>query len=134
MGEHPDDLKTGIQPFIAMDGSEEYQATAQELAQSYTMLSERDVGITYSDLENFKVPKDFRSHPTNYFELDQSLGIFGNLIGSILGDNHPLTTHYSTFWSFYNSAFKSRLHYEIDTKQTIKPVHILRNIQLITYN
>jgi hypothetical protein len=76
LGDHPDDLKTGIQPFIAMDGLEEHRAAAQELARSYTMLSERDVGITYSDLEKFKVPNELRSHPTNYFELEQSLGLF----------------------------------------------------------
>ena len=134
LGDHPDDLKTGIQPFIAMDGSEEHRAAAQELARSYTMLSERDVGITYSDLEKFKVPKELRSHPTNYFELEQSLGLFGNLLGAVLGDNHPLTKNYRTFWTSYSLGFKSRIHFEIDTRRVIKPVHLLRNIQLITYN
>ncbi|MFN9982133.1 MAG: hypothetical protein ACK53Y_19560 [bacterium] len=31
VSDHPDDLKTGIQPFIAMDGSEEYRLVAQNM-------------------------------------------------------------------------------------------------------
>ncbi len=37
-GDHHDDLKTGIQPFVAMDGSEEYRAAAMDLARSYGLL------------------------------------------------------------------------------------------------
>lgn len=78
MGDHPDDIKTGLQPFMAMDGSEDFRAAAQELARSYTMLVERDVSISFLDLEHFKLPKDVRGHPTTFFELEKSLSIFGN--------------------------------------------------------
>jgi hypothetical protein len=38
VSDHPDDLKTGIQPFVVMDGSEEYRLAAQDLARNYTFL------------------------------------------------------------------------------------------------
>jgi hypothetical protein len=39
VGDHADDTKTGLQPFMAMDGSEEFGAAAHELARTYMMLS-----------------------------------------------------------------------------------------------
>lgn len=134
VGDHADDTKTGLQPFMAMDGSEEFRAAAQELARTYNMLYERDVGITYSDLENFKLPKDIRGHPTTFFELEKSLMIFGNLVGTILGNNHPITMAFRTFWTAFNSEYKARLHHEIDSRKFIKPVHILRSLQLSIFN
>jgi len=132
-GDHQDDLKTGLQPFMAMDGSEEYRAKAQELARSYTMIAEQDVGMTYSDLANLKLPKELRSHPTNYFEFEKSLGTFGNLIGAILGDGHPLTVAYREFWDTFNAVYKEQIHFELDTHKVIKPVHLLRSIQLVVF-
>jgi len=113
--DHADDTKTGLQPFMAMDGSEEFRASAQELAPKYMMLSEWDVSISFSDLANFTLPKDVCGHPTTFFELEKSLSIFGNSIGAILGNNHPLTTAYCTFWTSFNSEYKARIHYEIDS-------------------
>jgi hypothetical protein len=134
VGEHADDTKTGLQPFMEMDGSEDFRAAAHELARTYTMLSERELGISFSDLDNFKLPKDVRGHPTTFFELEKSLIIFDNLIGAILGNQHPLTTAYCTFWTSFSSEYKARLHHEIDSRKFIKPVHILRSIQLIIFN
>ncbi len=71
--DHADDTKTGLQPFITMDSSEEFRAAAQELAHTYTMLSEWDVSISFSDLDNFTLPKDVRGHPTTFFELEKAL-------------------------------------------------------------
>jgi len=134
VSDHPDDLKTGLQPFIAMDGSEEYRLAAQNMAQTYNMLSERDYHINYADLDQFKVPKDLRAHPTTFFELEKSLGIFGNLMGTILGEGHPLTTHYRSFWLAFTKQFRNQLHFEIDVRKVIKPVHVLRNVQLIVFH
>jgi hypothetical protein len=131
VSDHPDNLKTGIQPFVVMDGSEEYRLAAQNLAQSYTLFSEREYNISYSDLDHFKVPKDLRAHPTTFFELEKSLGLFGNLLGTVLGNAHPLTTSYWVFWTTFTRQFCNKLHFEIDSRHVIKPVHILRNIQLI---
>ncbi len=91
IGDHPDDLKTGIQPFIAMDGSEQHRAATLEMSRSFTLLFEREYSLAYADLEHFKLPKDLRSHPVNFFELERNLGIFSNLLDAILGSTHPPT-------------------------------------------
>jgi hypothetical protein len=134
VGDSPDDLQTGIQPFFIMDGSEEHRSATQELARSYALLSEQAVGLSYADLSTLKLPKDLRSHPINFFELEKSLGLFGNLLTILLGDQHTLTTHYQLFWSAFQKQFRLQLRSEIDTRQDIKPVHILRNIQLIMFH
>jgi hypothetical protein len=90
--------------------------------------------VSLTDWDNFKVPKDLRSFPINFFELEQNLGVFGNLLGAILGETHPLTVAYRPFWSAFQKRFRTRLHQEIDERRVIKPVHILRNIQLLCFN
>jgi hypothetical protein len=133
VADHDDDLKTGIHPFIAMDGSAAYRQAAQDLARTYTVVAERDVSISLQDWDNLKVPKDLRSYPTSFFELEQNLGVFGNLIGAILGDTHPITVAYRPFWTAFCRRYRTRLHHEIDDRRHIKPVHILRSIQLLCF-
>jgi hypothetical protein len=134
VSDHPDDIKTGIQPFVVMDGSEEFRMVSQDLARNYTMLAERDFGLHYADLANFKVPKDIRSHPITFFELEKSLGLFGNLIAVVLGQGHPLTANFRLFWAAFTKQFRNQIHFEIDMRRVIKPIHILRNIQLICFH
>jgi hypothetical protein len=43
---------------MVMDGSEDYRIATQELARNYMLLSEQEFGLSYSDLEQFKVSKD----------------------------------------------------------------------------
>jgi hypothetical protein len=95
--DHLNDLKSGIQLFIAMDGSEGHRAASLELARSYGLLYERDHGVSLADLNQLKVPKELRSFPISFFYLERNLGLFGNLIGAVLGDAHPITTAYRTF-------------------------------------
>jgi hypothetical protein len=133
IADHDDDLKTGIHPFVAMDGSTAHRQASQELARSYTILAEQDVTLCYSDLDSFKVPKDLRSYPTSFYKLEQNLGVYGNLIGAVLGEAHPITTTYHPFWSAFSKRYCSRLHHEIDERHHIKPVHILRSVQLICF-
>jgi len=97
------------------------------------MIAEQDVGMTYLDLANLKLPKELRSHPTNYFEFEKSLGTFGNLIGAILGDRHPLTVAYREFCDTFNAKYKEQIHFELDTRKVIKPVHLLHSIQLVVF-
>jgi hypothetical protein len=134
VAEHPDDLKTGIQPFMAMDGSEAYRAASLDIARSFNLLSGRDSGITLADIDRLSVPKDLRSHPVSFFELEKSLGLFGNLCGAILGEQHPIVVQYRPFWSALTGQFRTTLHQEIDIRKVIKPVHILRNIQLTVHH
>ncbi len=116
-----------------MDGSAAYRQAAQDLARTYTVVAERDVSISLQDWDNLKVPKDLRSYPTSFFELEQNLGVFGNLIGAILGDTHPITVAYRPFWTAFCRRYRTRLHHEIDDRRHVKPVHILRSIQLLCF-
>ena len=135
VADHYDDLKTGIQPFMVMDGSEEYRASALELSRSFGLLFEREMGVSFNDLAQFKVPKELRSFPLNYRELEQNLGIFGNLIGTILGENHPITRNFRVFWNALMKQYRQRLRQHIDgPRSSIKPVNILRNVQLICHD
>ncbi len=134
VSDHPDDIKTGLQPFVVMDGSEDYRLASQDLARNYTVLAEREIGLHYSDLDHFKLPKDLRAHPITFYELEKSLGLFGNLIHVVLGALHPIMAHYCTFWMAFSKQYRNQLHYKIVMRQVVKPVHILRNIQLICFH
>jgi len=130
VADHDNDLKTGLQPFIAMDGSEEYRAAALELARSYSILYERDHGVSLQDLNQLKIPKELRSYPVSFFDLERNLGVFGNLLGAFLGNAHPLTTACRPFWESFSKRYKDRLLAVIDGSRSIKPVHIFRSVQL----
>ncbi len=135
VADHHDDLKTGIHPFVVMDGSEEFRASAMELSRSFGLLYEREYGVAFSDLNQFKVPKDLRSYPVTYFDLEQNLGLFGNLIGAILGNQHPITRNYRLFWNALTKQYRMRLRQLLEgPRSSVKPVHILRSVQLVCYD
>lgn len=134
VADHNNDLKTGLQPFIAMDGSEEHRAASLELARSYSLLYERDHGVSLADLAQLKLPKDLRSFPSSFFDLERNLGLFGNLLGALLGNAHPLTQAYRPFWTSFTKRYRDRLLSEIDGHRVIKPVHILRSVQLLCWD
>jgi hypothetical protein len=132
VADHDDDLKTGLQPFVVMDGTEEFRLASLKIAQSYMVLTEQQLSLKLSDLAQLDVPKELRAHPTNFYGLGKSLGLYGNLLGTVLGNAHPITTTYRTFWKAFIGRQREEMHYEIDDRRFIKPVHILRNVQLIT--
>lgn len=97
VGDSQEDLKSGLQPFIITDGSEEYRHANLELAKTYGFLHDGEYGITYSDLQALEA-KEVQSIPLTYFELKKCVGMFGNLLGVVLGSNHNLTAAHRTFW------------------------------------
>lgn len=132
MGDSQDDLKSGLQPFMVADGSEEYRRANLELARTYGFLHDTDHGIMYADLQALEA-KEVRSVPLNYFELEKSLGMFGNLLGVTLGTTHILTTAFRDFWELLTRGLRNDLQLVIDTTGRIKPAHILRSVQLQCY-
>ncbi len=90
VGDSQDDLKTGKQPFIVADGSEEFRRANLELARTYGLLHDSDFGLTYADLQALEA-KEVKSIPLSCFEMEKSLGMFGNLLGIVLGSTHTLT-------------------------------------------
>jgi hypothetical protein len=108
LGKSTDDIKTGLQPFIITDGSAEHRQANLELAT--------------------------QPIPLTYFELERNLGMFGNLLGTVLGTNHVLTSKYWDFWVVLSQGYRMELQQIIDNRCYIKPAHLLRSIQLQCYN
>jgi len=65
--------------------------------------------------------------------MEKTLGMFGNLIGVVLGDTHPLTTSFREFWTLLQTNVKEDLHAAIEYRGFVKPTHILRSLQLLFY-
>jgi hypothetical protein len=133
VSETVDDLKIGLQPFIIADGSAEHRQANLELARTYGMLNSGEQSLMLADLEALK-SKEVQSIPLTYFELERNLGMFGNLLGTVLGPTHQLTIAYRAFWTLLAQGYRLELQQIIDNKGYIKPAHVLRSIQLICYN
>jgi hypothetical protein len=132
VSESTDDIKTGIQPFIIADASAEHRQANLELARMYGMLSAGEHSLLLTDLETLQA-KEVQSIPLSYFELERNLGMFGNLLGAVLGSTHILTTKYREFWTLLATSYRQEIQQIIDSKRYIKPAHILWSIQLICY-
>jgi hypothetical protein len=133
IGDSQDDLKVGIQPFMVADGTEEFRRTNLELARTYGFLQDSNNGIMYAGLQALDA-KEVKSMPLTYFELEKTLGMFGNLMGVTLGITHPLVTAYHAFWELLTRGMRNDLQTTLNTTGRIKPAHILRSIQLQCYS
>jgi hypothetical protein len=132
LADSTDDLKTGLQPFAVTDGSAEHRRANLELARQYGLLHEGEHSVTLSDLQALEA-KEVRSVPLTYYDLEQTLGMFGNLLEVVLGGPHPLTTAYRNFWQLLTRSMRNNLQMAIDNTGRIKPAHILRSVQLICH-
>jgi hypothetical protein len=133
VGDTLDDIKTRLQPFIIADGSAEHRHANLEVSRLCGLLNGGDQSTSLSDLETLK-SKETQSIPLTYFELERNLGMFGNLLGTVLGSQHHLTTTYRAFWTLLAQGFRLEIQTIIDTKGFVKPAHVLRSIQLVCYN
>jgi hypothetical protein len=133
VGESSDDIKTGIQPFVITDGSSEHHQANLDLARTYGLLIAGEQSLMLADLEALKA-KEVQSTPLKYFELERNFSMFGNLLGTVLGTRHILTTKYGEFWVLLSQRYRLELQHIIDNKRYIKPAHILRSLQLICFN
>jgi hypothetical protein len=134
-GTSRDEYETGLTPFAIMDGNEANRTRNLKLAKTYGLLASSDVHLNYADLQLLE-QKELRSLPLTYFELKRTLGMFGNLLAVVLGFGHPIKDAYEQFWYLLTSVHEDMLYQLIDTPmvgQHVKPVHILRSVQLITY-
>jgi len=129
VGISEDDYETGLSPFAVADGSSAHRAANLELSREQSLLLGQDSMLLYADLETIK-KKTCRSLPLTYFELEKALGLFGNLLGTVLGDAHPVTIAFRAFWDKLIHSLRDELQAKLDTKGHIRPAHILRSIQL----
>jgi hypothetical protein len=74
-----------------------------------------------------------RSVPLTYCELEKTLGALRNLIGVILGMNHPLTVEFKAMWTLLQGGLQDDLCAAIKYCSYVKPTHILCSIQFVFY-
>ena len=124
----PDILSQGLQPFILNLGNAEQRAQTLATVQQFDALEGGKLGLTLQDLQTLKAT-EVKHVPLTFMELDTTLATFGDLLAVSLGTNHILFTAYPTFWKAWQ---RSRLQFSsaIDIARTLKPVHIMRRIQL----
>jgi hypothetical protein len=132
VGQSADDLKGGLHPFIISDGNAEHRQNNVEVARLYGLLTAGDVTCSLADLEALSA-KEVKSIPVTYWELESTIGMFGNLISIILGVHHPLCVAYRQMWVLMQSQLKTDLHMALEYRSFVKPTHLLRSIQLIFY-
>jgi len=69
----------------------------------------------FVDLKALK-SKEVQSTPLNYYELERNLGMFGNLLGTVLGNQHVLTMAYKRLWQLLSEGYHNKIQQSIDTK------------------
>ncbi len=132
VGQSADDLKGGLHPFIISEGNAEHRQTNLEVARLYGLLTAGDATCSLADLEALSA-KEVKSVPVTYWELESSLGMFGNLIAVVLGTAHPLTSAFRQMWNLMKSSLREDLHAALEYRSYVKPTHILRSVQLNFY-
>jgi hypothetical protein len=132
LGQSVDDIKGGLHPFIVSDGNAENRQANLETARLYGLITAGEASITLGDLELLSA-KEVRSVPLSYWELEKALGMFGNLVGVVLGPLHPLSVNYKEFWLLLRTNIRDGLQAAIEYRGYVKPTHILRSLQLIFY-
>jgi hypothetical protein len=132
IGDHRDDVNVGLSPFNVIEGGEAFRRHNLELSKIQGTLFQNEMGFNLSDLDALQ-KRELKAVPLCYFDLEKTLGLFGNLIAVILGDNHVLTQAYRQFWDLL-STVRDDIRDQIDIQLSLRPTHLLRSIQLIIYS
>jgi len=127
-----DDIKNGLHPFIVTDGNSEHRQHNLEVARLYGLITAGNATCSLSDLEALTA-KEVRSVPLTYWELEHTLGMFGNLSAVLLGTTHPVVMAFKELWNLMRSSIREDLHAAIEHCGHVKPTHILCSVQLILY-
>jgi hypothetical protein len=91
------------------------------------------MGFNLSDLDALQ-KREIKTVPLCFFDLERSLGLLGNLLGVILGNDHVITIHYRQFWSLLSHSLRDELRDHVDIQSSIRPAHILRSVQLVIHS
>jgi hypothetical protein len=129
VGDSADDISTGLHPFLITDGNAEQRHGNLEVARLYGLLTSGDVNCSLSDLDALKA-RETRSILILYWELEQTLGMFGNSLSVTMGRQHPLTSAFHNMWQLLKSGMHNDLHAAIEYKAYVMPTHVLRSVQL----
>jgi hypothetical protein len=107
MADTMDVIKTHLQPLVIADGSAEHWQANLELLCMYGLINSGEQALLLADVEALKA-KEVQFLPLTYFELKQNLGMF-NLLGTVLGSTHILTTTYRLFWTLLFHGFQTEV-------------------------
>jgi hypothetical protein len=116
-GNHANDFATGISPFAVADGSDAHRASNLKAAEIQRAMLEGGTNMSFRDWELLGT-KIKLAVPTTFLDLINSLGLFGNLLGTLFGDLHPLV---DSFRSFHASASTSSVSVLPQTNPTSPP-------------
>jgi hypothetical protein len=117
IGDHRDDVNVRLSPFNVIEGGEAFRRHNLELSKVQGTLFQNEMGFNLSDLEALQ-KRELKAIPLCYFDLEKTLGLFGNLIAVILGDNHVLTQAYRQFWELL-STVRDDIRDQIDIQQSL---------------
>lgn len=131
-GDTADDFSVGISPFAVSDGSDAHRAANLQIAEIHSALLEGNTNISFRDMELIGTKLKL-SVPATFMDFINCLGIFGNLIGTIFGDMHPLVQAYRSFHTTLTTSMYREVQQLIDVRHLLHPVHLLRRIQLECY-
>jgi len=70
---------------------------------AYSLLTSGDHSLVLVDIEVL-MAKEVQSIPLSYCELERNFGMFGNLLGTVLGQQHTRTTAYQSFWNLLTQS------------------------------
>ncbi len=132
IGEHRNDVMTGLSPFAVIEGGEAHHKHNLELAKIQGSLYHNEVSFNLSDLDALQ-KRELKAVPLCYFDLEKSLGLFGNLLGVVLGNEHIITSSYRQFWELLSASARDDVRDQIDVQYSIRPAHIIRSVQLIVH-
>jgi hypothetical protein len=83
IGEHRDDVTTGLSPFNAIDGGEAHQRHNLGVSKLQGSLFNSEVGFTLSNMDTLQ-KRELKTVPLCYFDLEKSLGFIRQFVrGSI---------------------------------------------------
>jgi hypothetical protein len=132
IGDHRDDVNVGLSPFNVIEGGETFRKHNLELSKVQGTIFQSDIGFTLSDLDTLQ-KRELKAVPLCYFDLEKSLGLFGNLLAVTLGDNHVLTTAYRHFWELLTSTLRDDIRDPIDIQHSLHPAHLLQSVQFVVH-
>lgn len=115
----PDILTLGLQPFMLNLGNAEQRAKSLEIAKQYDALEGGAIDVSLHDLKDL-IANEIKHVPVSFME---------TVLAVTLGSTHVLYMAFQSFWHEWSCAcpYLSNL---IDVTRQVKPVHIMRRIQL----
>ena len=111
-----DSITEGFHPFQIQCGSIKQWAAALENAHVFDLIESGSASITLSDWQMIKA-KELQCIPTDFWELEHLLGLFGNMVDIAFGPKHAIAQEFCLFWGEF-TCMQVRLHHEVNQLHT----------------